>query len=135
MANYPVDATRIVLAGFSMGGYGVYRTFKEDGKRYSALAIFSGIPRIPGGGGDGPDFLEKEDLSIFGHTPMFVFHGGKDRNCPIEQTRAQLERLKQAGASVQFEFEEDKGHEAPGAATIKAFQEWCARLWEHTPPD
>ncbi len=127
-ANYSVDRSRIVLAGFSMGGYGVYRTYKEDPSRYRALAIFSGIPRIPGRGTDGPDFLEKEDLSPFAHVPMFVFHGGKDRNCPIEQTRALLARLKQAGASVQFAFEEEKGHEAPGPATIRAFQEWVKQV-------
>jgi predicted esterase len=128
VANYSVDTSRVILAGFSMGGYGVYRTYKEDASRYRALAIFSGIPRIPGGGTEGPDFLEKEDLSIFARPPMFVFHGGKDRNCPIEQTRALLARLKQAGASVQFEFEEEKGHEAPGEATVKAFQEWIRRV-------
>jgi predicted esterase len=128
VSNYAVDGSRIILAGFSMGGYGVYRTYKEDPSRYRALAIFSGIPRIPGGAGDGPDFLEKEDLSMFARPPMFVFHGGKDRNCPIEQTRALVARLKQAGANVQFEFEEDKGHEAAGATTLRAFQEWVRRV-------
>ncbi len=128
VSNYSVDASHVILAGFSMGGYGVYRTYKEDGARYRALAIFSGIPRVPGGGAQGPDFLETEDLSIFARPPMFVFHGGKDRNCPIEQTRALLARLKQAGAHVQFEFEADKGHEAPGEATIRAFQQWLERV-------
>jgi dipeptidyl aminopeptidase/acylaminoacyl peptidase len=128
-ANYSVDRSRIVLMGFSMGGYGVYRTFLEDPKRYRALAVFSGIPRVPGGGSGAPDLLENESLlAAFRSMPMFVFHGGKDRNCPIEQTRSLVSRLEQAGATVAFHLEEDKGHEAPGAATLSAFHEWIRRI-------
>lgn len=127
-ANYSVDTTRVVLAGFSMGGYGVYRTYKEDPARYRALAIFSGIPRVPGSGADAPDFLATEDLAPFRSVPVFVFHGGKDRNCPIEQTRALVARLKDAGVRLSFQYEEDKGHETPGATTLDAFREWLAAV-------
>ena len=35
--NYSLDTTRIVLSGFSMGGYGVYRTFWESPEMFEAL--------------------------------------------------------------------------------------------------
>ena len=124
VANYDVDTTRVVLAGFSMGGYGVYRTYQEDPARYRALAIFSGIPRAPGSPPDAPDFLAKEDPALFRGVPMFVFHGGKDRNCPIEQTRTLVSRLKDAGVRLAFHYEDDKGHETPGPGTLDAFRQW-----------
>ena len=123
-ASYRVDTTRVVLSGFSMGGYGVYRTYKEDPTRYRALAIFSGIPRVPGSRADAPDFLTKEDPGLFRPVPMFIFHGGKDRNCPIEQTRTLVSRLEGAGVRLAFHYEDDKGHETPGAGTLEAFRQW-----------
>ncbi|RPJ69326.1 MAG: hypothetical protein EHM24_18905 [Acidobacteria bacterium] len=124
VANYGVDTTRVVLSGFSMGGYGVYRTYKEDPARYRALAIFSGIPRVPGSQPDAPDFLTREDPALFRGVPMFVFHGGKDRNCPIEQTRTLVARLKDAGVRLAFHYEDDKGHETPGPGTLEVFGQW-----------
>ncbi len=127
LVNYSVDRGSVVLAGFSMGGYGVYRTYSEDPSRYSALAVFSGIPRAPMFP-TAPEFLEQADLTVFKRVPIFIFHGGKDRNCPIEDTQALVGRLRQAGASVQFELEPDKGHERPGASTIARFHAWLQGL-------
>jgi predicted esterase len=125
VTNYAVDTTRIVLAGFSMGGYGVYRTFLANPGRYRALAIFSGLPYVPGRPADAPDLLNPGvDVSMFDRVPIFVFHGGKDRNCPIEDTRAVVEKLERRGARVEFRVEADKGHEAAGEETLGAFSVW-----------
>ena len=43
-AHYPVDPERVYLSGFSMGGYGIYRTFSEDPMRYGGLIVLSGVP-------------------------------------------------------------------------------------------
>ena len=92
-ANYAVDSARVILAGFSMGGYGVYRTYLENPRRFRALAVFSGLPYAAGRPADAPDLLkEGTDLSTFRQVPIFVFHGGRDRNCPIEDTRALVTR-------------------------------------------
>lgn len=130
MANYPVDPERVLLSGFSMGGYGVYRTFYQDPKRYRALAIFSGHPTMGRDhyGSDHPSFLEARYLAPFRDKPMFVFHGGKDRNCPIELTRDLITSLKNAGANVDFHYEEDKGHESPSEATMQAFRKWLEEV-------
>ncbi|HSK10333.1 MAG TPA: prolyl oligopeptidase family serine peptidase [Vicinamibacterales bacterium] len=133
MANYAVDPSRVILAGFSMGGYGVYRTYKEDPGRYKALAVFSGLPRVPGNAG-GPDFLEQEPAALFSKVPIFIFHGGQDRNCPIEQTRALVDRFRAANVRLQFEYEEDKGHEAPGPAAIAAFHAWLGQAFHRETP-
>jgi predicted esterase len=130
IANYPVDESRVVLAGFSMGGYGVYRTFWENPKRYRALAVFSGDPSIATRflGAGHPDFLDPKYLETFRGIPVFVFHGGKDRNCPIENTRKLVAMLQKAGARVEFHCEEEKGHEAASAETMAAFRNWLVAV-------
>lgn len=126
LANYPADSRRIILTGFSMGGYGVYRTFYEDPARYRALAIFSGDPDIAHRflGEGHPNFLDAKLLERFRGVPIFVFHGGRDRNCPIELTRELVAKLQASGAKVEFHYEPDKGHETPSPETLHSFGKW-----------
>ena len=123
--NYPVDTSKIILAGFSMGGYGVYRTFWEHPSRYKALAVFSGSPDLGRRwiGPDQPDFLEERYLAPFSGKDIFIFHGTEDLNIPIGTTRSLAGKLEQTGARVTF-IEEAKGHESPGPGTIVKFKLW-----------
>jgi predicted esterase len=127
-ANYPVDPQRVVIAGFSMGGYGTYHTFASARGQYRAAAIFSGDPSLgPKWFGAGaPDYLA--DANAFRGAEIFVFHGGKDRNCPIETTRAMIAKLEAAGAHVTFDYDPDRGHEAPSAKTIAAYHAWLKHV-------
>ena len=123
MANYAVDKDNIILTGVSMGGYGVYRTFHENPKAYKALAVFSGHTRM----GD-INFLEKEYLKSFKDVEIFIYHGGRDRNCPTEETLEIVELLKDAGAKVGFHLEEDKGHDMPSPKTLSAYYDWLKKM-------
>jgi predicted esterase len=131
--NYSIDERNIILAGFSMGGYGVYRTYYETPETYRAVAIFSGIPRVRFGAPEGAsliDFNEPEYLKPFVDTPVFIFHGKRDLNVPYEETAQFISKLEAAGAEVEFHTEEDKGHEFPSQATTQAFLEWLDRVLE-----
>jgi Dipeptidyl aminopeptidases/acylaminoacyl-peptidases len=125
-ANYPIDRARVIVSGFSMGGYGAYRTFDADRQRYRGVAIFAGHPSLGRMwiGADAPDYREPGALKAFHGAPVFVFHGGKDRNCPIELTREMIGKLKKAGARVRFEYVPDKGHVMPPAPVAAAFRSW-----------
>lgn len=125
--NYSIDTTKIILSGFSMGGYGVYRTFYETPERFAALAVFSGHPDLAnrwGVEGEQPNFLNEKYLSDFRNKKIFIFHGGRDRNCPIELTKELVVLLKKNGAKVTFVLEEDKGHERGSAETMERYYEW-----------
>lgn len=128
--QYSVDGRNIFLMGFSMGGYGVYRTFYEHPELYKGLIVLSGHPDIGNEyypGEDHPNFLEPRFQAVFKGVPMFIFHGGKDRNCPFELTAEAVEGFKAAGAEVEFHAEADKGHELPSSPTLLALAQWLAR--------
>jgi predicted esterase len=127
--NFPIDERNVFLAGFSMGGYGVYRTFHETPGTYKAIAVFSGKPSI-GFQSRAPkdakivDFTQPANIKIFKGVPVFIFHGKRDLNVPYADTERFVAKLKRAGASVEFHAEADKGHESPSDETIQAFFAW-----------
>ncbi|HTX88316.1 MAG TPA: hypothetical protein VMC08_04950 [Bacteroidales bacterium] len=127
--NYPVDTTRIILAGFSMGGYGVYRTCYEHPRRYRALAVFSGGPDIAVRwiGPDQMNFLDDRNLTPFSGKQLFIFHGTQDFNIPIDETRMLVEKLRTHGAAVTY-IEEPVGHESPNQETLGKFREWLKEI-------
>jgi predicted esterase len=133
--HYPVDRSNIVLAGFSMGGYGVYRTHYETPGAYRALAVFCGIPDLanervrPEGH---PDFLQDEYLAPFRGVPMFVFHGTADRNAPFEKTAQAVEKLEAIGAQVEFVAQEGTGHGAPNSEHVAQYHRWLKTVIETT---
>jgi predicted esterase len=125
--SYPIDEKRIVLTGFSMGGYGVYRTFFEHPERYRALAVFSGEPNLgpryfPGE--DHPNFLEERYLAKFKGVPVFIFHGLEDRNCPLAITQELVKKLERVGARVELVTEAGAGHQKPGPEAVRRYHEW-----------
>ena len=125
--SYPIDERRIILTGFSMGGYGVYRTFCEHPARYKALAVFSGQPDLgnqcfPGEGH--PNFLEDKNVAKFKGMPVFIFHGRQDLNCPFAVTQELVGKLGRAGAKVEFVPEDGAGHQRPGPEALTRYRQW-----------
>jgi predicted esterase len=125
--NFPIDERNVFLAGFSMGGYGVYRTFYETPETFRGIAVFSGTPRISWNAPADAriiDFTRTENLKRFKGAPVFIFHGKRDLNVPYAETEQFVAKLKRAGAQVRFYPEADKGHEQPSDETIRAFLGW-----------
>ncbi|MBK7143012.1 MAG: prolyl oligopeptidase family serine peptidase [bacterium] len=130
--DYSVDTNAILLGGFSMGGYGVFRTAYETPGKFKALAIVSGDPTLGqrySGDSTQPDFLEDRNLKAFKNLPIFIFHGEKDRNCAFETTQKLVEKLQKAGARVQFVSESDKGHDFPNSVTIQNYRQWVMGIF------
>jgi predicted esterase len=125
--SYPIDETRVILTGFSMGGYGVYRTFYEYPTRYRALAVFSGQPDLASRyfpGEDHPNFLEDKNLGKFKGVPIYIFHGREDRNCPFTITQELAAKLERAGARVELVTEAGAGHQRPGPEALARYHQW-----------
>lgn len=128
LSLYSIDPDRLLLAGFSMGGYGAYRTFYEHPERYRGLAVFSGDPDLanrylPAKGH--PNFLQEEYLTPFRGARVAVFHGRGDRNCPFELTDEVVRKLESIGARVDYYIDEEVGHSPPRDPEIlEAFRGW-----------
>jgi predicted esterase len=124
--NYSIDASRIIIAGFSMGGYGAYRTYFEHPEMFRAVAVFSGHPNLPSKWfAEGfPDFLNDEYLKPFKGIPVFVYHSKNDLNCPYELTQNLVSKLTKAGAKVQFVVSEESGHGIINNENIPVYYQW-----------
>lgn len=129
--DFPIDDTRILLTGFSMGGYGVYRTFFETPNKYRAIAIFSGGPSLGKSyskGAPAPDFMDEKNLIPFKNVPVFIFHGEKDRNVSFAVTKELKDKLEKAGAKVDYAFDTEEGHSAPTKPSLDKYLDWVKRI-------
>jgi predicted esterase len=110
--NYQVDTNRIILSGFSMGGYGAYRIFSEYPGLFRAIAVFSGHPSLASRWlGEGyPDYLEESRLQVFRDVPLFIYHSRNDINCPFSLTEELCNKLSKMGAKLDFVVAEESGH-------------------------
>jgi dienelactone hydrolase len=84
--KYPVDRTRLVLAGFSQGGFMAYQIALADPERYAGLmALSSWLPRrSPTGSRRSPHMQRLQTL---------VVHGSKDPMVPIDRAYASRDLL------------------------------------------
>jgi len=130
LAHYPVDPERVFLAGFSMGGYGVYRTALAQPGRFRGLAVLAGQPDLgPQWLGEGhPDALDPGNLARLKGETFFIVHGTEDRNCPFAKTVQMVEGLKAAGARVTFLAEPGRGHDGPSAEAEARYLAWLQEL-------
>lgn len=127
--NYPVDPSRIVLSGFSMGGYGVYRMYDYAPSRFVALAVLGGEPSVDPGlqtKDDKPDYSNEKLLPVFSKVPIFIFHGRQDMNAPFKLTEHFVERLRPLNPRLVTLFVDGEGHHI-GASEIKIFLGWLQR--------
>jgi predicted esterase len=126
LAHYPVDPQRVFLAGFSMGGYGVYRTALAQPGRFRGLVVLAGQPDLgPQWLGEGhPDALDPKNIEVLKGETFFITHGTEDRNCPFAKTAQLVEKLRAAGAQVTFLAEPGRGHDGPSAGGEAQCLEW-----------
>ena len=133
-AHYPVDSRQIYLAGFSMGGYGVYRTFWQSPQVFRGLIVLAGLPRIPGRNRpDDIDFTLDQNLALFRGVPMFIAHGTADLNCAFALTERVVGQLRHHGAIVEFQVEPGVGHDITPAMR-RGLAAWLTRQQEPAVP-
>jgi predicted peptidase len=95
----PVDPERIYLTGLSMGGYGTW----------GALAMEPGLfaAAVPICGGGDPKAARK-----FAKVPIWAFHSEGDPVVNVENTRAMIAALKQAGGEPKYTEYRDDLHDS-----------------------
>jgi predicted peptidase len=93
-----IDRDRVYLTGFSMGGYGTWQTAAAYPGTFAAIAPISGMSDLP----DVPQLKE---------IPIWAFHGARDVNVPVTESRKMIEKLRMSGASAQLTVYPDLAHD------------------------
>jgi predicted peptidase len=98
LKDYRIDDRRIYLTGLSMGGYGAWMTACTFPDRFAAVAPIAGAA-------EPADILDLKDM------PMWVFHGLKDVNVPIDHDNRCVAALKAIGSQVRYTVYPDLAHD------------------------
>ncbi|MCM8556535.1 alpha/beta hydrolase-fold protein [Sphingomicrobium sediminis] len=131
--DFDLDPERIVIGGFSMGGYGALRAFYAHPHRYAGVAIFAGHPNLAQEwlGVPQPNFLIPEYLKVFEGVPVFIYHGTADAALAYGEAKKLAEALEEAGAIVTFRGVEGRGHTYQDEETQALFEAWLEQF--HAP--
>jgi len=120
---YPVDEEKIILEGFSMGGYGAWRLSLLHPELFRAVIVRSGA-LVP------PPFLKGEnilDLLENGkNLRFFVVHGEKDNAVPVENARRAVKKMKELG--IRYKYVEVKGGSHVGYDRWAAIFSWLGDI-------
>lgn len=112
--HYKVDAKRVSLTGWSMGGYGAWSLGKAHADRWNAVAVLSG-------GGD------PAQAAALKNVPVWALHGTKDQLIPADRMESITAALKEAGGKVTAQELPGLGHDILGAVYgSNAFYDWLA---------
>ena len=98
-AAYGVDAKRVFLAGYSMGGFSVFRVGPKNGSRWAAVMSISGA------------IVNSETASVskaFRNTPIYVVNGKLDQSIPPQYGLFTAQYLASVGIPTGF-YQEPKG--------------------------
>jgi predicted peptidase len=97
--QYAVDTDRIYVTGVSMGGSGTWRLAAAHPERFAAIAPICGT-------GD-PSAAPR-----LAHLPVWVFHGAKDDQVPLQASQEMVDALKEAGNEARFTVYPEAGHDS-----------------------
>ncbi len=119
-----VDASRIVLAGFSQGGVIALHTGLRHGDRLAGIAALSTYLALE-------DSLDREAAPANKRTPILMVHGTEDPVIPIQLAEASQRAL--AGRGYELEWESYPMPHAVCAEEVDLIGEFLARAFGAAP--
>ena len=96
-ARYRVDATRIYVAGQSLGGYGLIDLIGTRPQLFAAAVVIAA---------SGDRSFAKSLAGV----PIWFFHGEHDEGVPVEGVRRLAGAVKRAGGTVRYTEYAGEGH-------------------------
>ena len=98
----------MIIFGFSMGGYGVWRLTFLYPDSFDRAIVGSGSPMNPWK--DDPEMDVRPLRTKAKHIDYLVLHGTADRAVPIEPTREFIDLLRSEGFTITYKEFEGAGH-------------------------
>jgi predicted peptidase len=93
-----IDPDRVYLTGFSMGGYGTWQTAAAFPHTFAAIAPICGMSDLP-------------EVSRLTGIPIWAFHGARDENVPVTESRKMIDTLRKSGADARLTVYPDLAHD------------------------
>jgi len=108
--RYAIDENRVILTGYSMGGFGTWNIGLRYPDRFSALIPYAGgLSRAEYAGLRVDERMRKLHLNTF-NLPVFFVHGDADRTVPVEFDRESRNRLRTLGYEYEYKEVPKGGH-------------------------
>ena len=96
-SEHNIDASRILLTGYSKGGIGTWALAAGHQDRFTAAIVMAGQPPV--------------DWDPAGwNLPLYVIHAAEDEILPIEPVTIAVQSLRDAGKAVEYEIVEGITH-------------------------
>jgi predicted peptidase len=100
--QYPIDAERIYITGFSMGASAATQALLQSPGMFAAAVAYSGVPP------------ERSKAAALAATPLLIVHGNADQDNPIAPDRAMVAALqRQPGVRLRFLEYRGMHHQVP----------------------
>ena len=96
--SFPVDPTRILVTGLSMGGYGAWDIVARQ------PTLFAGALALCGGG-------DPSMATTIRNLPVWAFHGDRDEAVPVRGSRLMIAALREAGGHPRYTEVAGRGHD------------------------
>jgi predicted peptidase len=96
--EFSIDPDRLLLAGQSMGGLGVWSTLQAYPKIWAAAVILSAYDNFT-------------DIQAVAQTPIWLFQGQNDDTVPVLLIQEMVKQLKKAHANLRYTEYPKMGHE------------------------
>ena len=116
MEKYTIDPDRILVTGFSMGGFGTWYMASRHPDLFTAA-----IPMAARSAGN-----EAEQV---GDMPVFIIHARDDEVVPFAPAEQLARDMKDRGQTVSFMPLEGVGHFQMGAPPLAEAGDWVLERW------
>lgn len=90
--THPIDTNRIILTGFSLGGFGILDWAYQSPDRFAALVPVAGVD-VPDG---------KRNPCVLASIPMWIIAGRKDKVVPARVAEAFITLMKSCGTEPRY---------------------------------
>lgn len=125
--RYAIDENRVILTGYSMGGFGTWNIGLRYPDRFSALIPYAGgLSRAEYLGLKVDERMRKLHRNAF-NLPVYFVHGDADKTVPVEFDRESAKQMKALGCDFEYKEVPKAGHimnVRDGGEIMTGIQKW-----------
>lgn len=140
IAEAGVDADRVLLTGFSLGGMGTWFLAARHGARFAAAMPIATVPVVRRGTDGGTGLAEYQRVVAGGRVPwrpglaevpLYVVNSRDDEIIPFAPVDAAVRHLRRRGAAIDLVTLDGVGHyeSARYVESARAAVPWVRRCW------